>query len=524
MSLAVNCNDPGVDNPKVILDTSYDFGVLGGDVSLNMTMDEDWTVTVKDGGKWCTVDKKSGSKGANAIKISVAQNETYSPRKCSISVNTKHSVGKIAINQAQLDVLSAEPAAYDVPPEGGEYTPAITANVEYTVSLSADWLEWNEGVLAVSPNPGAEARSATVTLAGGGLTSLIAVTQRSEDVTPPEPPDELDGIVTQLRSHTRGGGIPIVIIGDAFPHDQVADDTYGTLVRKAADAFFTVEPYTTFEDMFDVYQVNVVSGYYEDFNTPGSTALGTYFGSGTYVNGDYDKCREYALKAVPEDIIDNTLVIILMNREVHAGRCWMQFVRADGSQEEIDDCARGIAYAFMALGTDDDDFTGLVHHEAGGHGFGRLADEYFYGGTGQMPQETIDEYKSIQKLFHTYRNIDFTSDPETVLWARLLQDERYAGEDLGVFEGACTWEFGAWRPSQASIMISNEGVFDAPSRQEIFYRIHKIAYGMEWEYDYEAFVEYDAINRNVAQDGPEPVRGLHRSTFREPCLPPVILR
>ena len=275
-----------------------------------------------------------------------------------------------------------------------------------------------------------------------------------------------------------------------------------SLMQKAADAFFTVEPYATFRDLFDVFTVTVVSDYYEDYSTPGSTTLGTWFGDGAYVNGDHVACRGYALKAVPEDIIDDVLIVILMNREIHAGRCYMQLVNTvgDDAGEVSDDCSHGLALAYLALGTDDDDFTALVRHEAGGHGFGRLADEYCYEGTGGIPQHVVDTYKSVQTLNHAYLNVDFTSDPEEVLWSRFLQDERYQYEDLGVYEGAGTYETGIWRPSQTSIMANNEGGFNAPSREAIYFRIHKLAFGREWEYDFEAFAEYDAVNR---KSGPE---------------------
>ena len=43
---------------------------------------------------------------------------------------------------------------------------------------------------------------------------------------------------------------------------------------------------------------------------------------------------------------------------------------------------------------------------------------------------------------------------------------------------------------------SGEGSrFNAPSREAAYIRIHKLAYGSSWEYDYEEFVKYDAINR-----------------------------
>ena len=39
------------------------------------------------------------------------------------------------------------------------------------------------------------------------------------------------------------------------------------------------------------------------------------------------------------------------------------------------------------------------------------------------------------------------------------------------------------------------GKFNAPSREAIYYRIHKLAYGASWKYDYETFVSWDAKNR-----------------------------
>ena len=35
------------------------------------------------------------------------------------------------------------------------------------------------------------------------------------------------------------------------------------------------------------------------------------------------------------------------------------------------------------------------------------------------------------------------------------------------------------------------GGFNAPSREAIYYRIHKLAFGTTWEYDYESFVKWD---------------------------------
>ena len=47
-------------------------------------------------------------------------------------------------------------------------------------------------------------------------------------------------------------------------------------------------------------------------------------------------------------------------------------------------------------------------------------------------------------------------------------------------------------------MFTNKGQYNAPSREAIYYRIHKLAYGASWKYDYETFVSWDASCRWLA--------------------------
>lgn len=114
-------------------------------------------------------------------------------------------------------------------------------------------------------------------------------------------------------------------------------------------------------------------------------------------------------------------------------------------------------------------------------------------------------------------NVDVTVQmPESASWIRenatkamstntyhFLVDEntdsRYAGEGLGAYEGAL-YATGVYRPTENSMMNNQNETpyFNAPSREAIYYRIHKLAYGEDWEYDYETFVEYDAVNRTSA--------------------------
>lgn len=42
-------------------------------------------------------------------------------------------------------------------------------------------------------------------------------------------------------------------------------------------------------------------------------------------------------------------------------------------------------------------------------------------------------------------------------------------------------------------MRNAQGGFNAPSREAIYYRIHKLAFGKEWEYNHESFVKWDLV-------------------------------
>ena len=70
-------------------------------------------------------------------------------------------------------------------------------------------------------------------------------------------------------------------------------------------------------------------------------------------------------------------------------------------------------------------------------------------------------------------------------------------------------------------MRYNTGGFNAPSHEAIWYRLHKLAYGDSWQYDYEEFVAYDAANRKTAASASAPRRYAPERPFT-PTAPPVL--
>ena len=324
-----------------------------------------------------------------------------------------------------------------------------------------------------------------------------------------------EGKVTTLQTATKGKGIDIVLMGDAYSDRQIADGTYKADMENLYNNLFTEEPYKSFKDYFNVYCVNVVSeteGY-----EYGNTALDTYFGDGTTVGGTDSAVFNYAQKAIGEERMDEAMIVVAMNSDNYAGTCWMYYPEGES------DYGKGVSISYFPRGGDAETFAALLHHEACGHGFAKLADEYAYEEYGAITDLSIAEIQDQHSAWGWWKNVDFTNDPSEVLWSRFLADERYANEGLGVFEGGLTYWSGVWRPSENSIMRYNTGGFNAPSREAIYYRIHKLAYGAEWEYDYEEFVEWDAINRTTAASAPRKVARIPMRQM-EHTAPPVVVK
>lgn len=322
-----------------------------------------------------------------------------------------------------------------------------------------------------------------------------------------------DGKVTTIRTATEGKGIDIVLMGDAFSDRQIADGTYMKAMQAMADNLFTVEPYKSFKDMFNVYAVSVVSateGY--DY---GNTALRGFFGGGTQVGGDDNACFEYTLNAISEERMDEALIVVAMNKDAYAGTCYMYYPSyVNGTY------GSGPSVAYFPTSSDAETFTGLIHHEALGHGFPKLADEYAYEDMGTIPGDYAAQTMTQQNDWGWWKNVDFTNDPATIRWNCFLNDSRYGNESLGAYEGGLTYWSGVWRPTENSIMRYNTGGFNAPSREAIYYRIHKLAYGDSWEYNYEDFVKYDEINRKGAAAARAQA---YRPSNYKPTHPPVIV-
>ena len=316
-----------------------------------------------------------------------------------------------------------------------------------------------------------------------------------------------NGKYVALQTASEGKGIDIVLMGDGYSDRQIASGRYEADMRKAMEAFFSKEPYTSFRHLFNVYMVKCVSkseGCSGTYNY-GSTALNCYIKSdGISIGGDnytiYGYAREiFGEQAYPDNNgprTDESTLIVIMNSDAYAGVCYQTSPRYNTSKNY----GNGNALTYFSLCGDDALFANLLIHEAAGHGFGKLGDEYFSSGNGAITNYYYGEIKDFEQ-WGWFKNVDATMGDaltaQTIKWKHFLSDSRYSGL-VGIYEGAYSFAKNAYRPSDNSIMRhvkESDGKFNAPSREAIYYRIHKLAYGDSWTYNFETFAAWDAKNR-----------------------------
>ena len=294
----------------------------------------------------------------------------------------------------------------------------------------------------------------------------------------------LDGELSVFQRSSVDNGPNLIIMGDGFSDRQ--QGLFNAAAEKAYLAFFSEEPYSSFKNLFNVYRIRTISKN-ELYEVGCETALSCTFGGGSYIDGDKTKCIWYTMNAgIDPASIDRTIILVIINRDYYAGTCHM-YGSYNGSWGE------GLSIAFCPTISDDILFRSIISHEAGGHGFAKLADEYAYEYMGAITADAIASTK-VYETYGWWKNVDFTSNPSQVKWSQFLSDPRYASEGLGCYEGGLTYWTGVWRPTENSIMRDNTSGFNAPSRYAIWYRIGKLAYGENWEGSYEDFVAYDAVN------------------------------
>lgn len=383
------------------------------------------------------------------------------------------------------EVFTVTPTQFDIDGYEQDITMTVTANISYSIDSQPEWISKksdNSGVytFTVSANTTSSSRSGEIIFKNVN-NSLLTVTVKQRIQTYTSSDYSQDGQVTRIHSATVGKGIDVVFVGDAFADKD--QNLFNKYVELGKEAFFTEEPFRSTNNRFNIYRIGSVSKNGIIAQEGGDTKFSAQFGDGTYISGDHDAVFRFVQDKMPSVNLKKTIVFVIVNKAKYAGTCWM--------------FSDNKAVCYVPLCRNENEYAQTLRHEGCGHGFGKLADEYFYDSMGRIPDDEVSELKKWKGFAYGFHeNVDLTSDPNTILWSKFISDSRYSGK-VGVYEGGYTYPNGVYRPTDNSIMRYNTGGFNAPSREAIYKKIMKFSEGDAWTYDYETFVVFDAPARSA---------------------------
>ena len=383
------------------------------------------------------------------------------------------------------EVFTVTPTLFDIDGYEQDITMTVTANISYSIDSQPEWISKksdNSGVytFTVSANTTSSSRSGEIIFKNVN-NSFLTVTVKQGIQTYTSSDYSQDGQVTRIHSATVGKGIDVVFVGDAFADKD--QDLFNKYVKLGKEAFFTEEPFRSTKDRFNIYRIGSVSKNGIITQEGGDTKFSAQFEQGTYVGGDNNLVNSFVKASIPSVDLTKTIIFVIINKAKYAGTCHMY--------------SNNQAVCYVPLCRNENDYAQTLRHEGCGHGFGKLADEYFYDSMGRIPDDKVSELKKWKGFaYGFYENVDLTSDPNTILWSKFISDSRYSGK-VGVYEGGYTYPYGVYRPTDNSIMRYNTGGFNAPSREAIYKKIMKFSEGDAWTYDYETFVAFDAPARSA---------------------------
>lgn len=302
---------------------------------------------------------------------------------------------------------------------------------------------------------------------------------------------EDEWITLQKATKGNNGGINIVLLGDGFNAKDIASGKYLNDIKQEVEYFFGIEPYKTYRDYFNVYTaipLSTESGI-GTVNTIRYNRFNTTFTGGVGLKADYDEVFDYALGAptVNKSNLNQTLIIMVPNSTDYGGICQMW---EDGSA--IAFCPQS-TYGYPL------DTRGVIQHEAGGHGFGKLGDEYIYHNAfidacGCSCCGHVLEFNGAKSL-GWYDNLELTGKMHSVGWSHLIFDDRYS-DIVDIYEGGYMHNRGVFRSEPNSCMNNDIPYYSTISRESIVKRIK--AYAGE-TYSFEDFVKNDKRDAGIVE-------------------------
>lgn len=295
--------------------------------------------------------------------------------------------------------------------------------------------------------------------------------------------NKADGEVITYQSHSTPKGIDIVFIGEGYDAKDIADGKFDRDCENGYNHFFAIEPYKSYKSYFNVYSV-ISQSDESGIGTANTIVANKFMENG---NRDVNAALSWAKNANGDIDLTKTVVILLDNSKDYYG--WTNMY-GDGTAMSVIPISEE-AYPY--------DFRGLIQHEAGGHAFGKLGEEYIWHNAYITSCGCIDNCDHPQgendlhsmygqkKSLGWFKNLSMYSDHNMVPWAHLMFHPKYS-DRVDMYEGAYMHMRGMYRSEITSCMNNNIPYFNAISRQAIVERIKEYA---GETFDFDEFVARD---------------------------------
>lgn len=342
-------------------------------------------------------------------------------------------------------------------------------DITITISEQAENAETREGTI-------------TLTLDGKDYTTEISVTQMNSSDVEDEP------IVLSDKTSDDGNAIPLIILGEGFGAEAIANGSYKSKMTAIVDQFFAIEPYRSLKSQFKVVTAPAYSPEegISDFYSDKVTKFGTYEGV-----PKTETVRKYVNEVFGNtftgDWVKNATVIVVANYNVFTG--W----------SSIEDDGFSIACVGYNSGNDwvyPYDQRGLVQHYAGGAAFAGLGDE------------TVSHFEHIKsctcsfcnmlstfnnmKTAGYFANLSLSGKMNDVPWKDFIFHSTYSA-DVDMWEGGFRHLRGVWRSESQSVMGTFISYYNAISRFTIYKAAMRRA-GIA-EPSFEEFINNDKIEK-----------------------------
>ena len=508
------CSEDGTSSAGITWESGFSgttemYPVVNQSSEIKFKAESSWKASCS--AKWLTFSPKSGEKGNQVITVATTStNRTKNTRTAQLTIESGGSTKTVTIKQSG-EYAVFEHDELNFTSDGGPLNETFVSSLDqdnlfvYATDGIDEWIQSTNSTdrtrqeykysfqnLRVLPNTSKDPRTGAFFLmmkdkSGNplALDTLFIYQEGASDGYQSSDYSQ-DGKVSQLNIASQGKGIPIVIMGDGFVDKEIADGSYSRTINQAMEHLFSEEPIKSLREYFDVYQVTAVSKR-NIFDGTSSTVFGTVPDHQTMgIDVDASQVMKYVKKVEGIDSI-HALAVVIMNMNINKGVTYMM------ASNKISDYSYSIALCPVIDSLKSEMFRSVLVHEAVGHGFAKLADEYVRSTEGSATDDDIKELKERHEKYGWFLNVDSEKDSTKVLWTKFIYDAEFSNEKIGTYEGGYTFFKGVYRPSEESMMRSNDAPFNAPSRQVIYNKVMKMA--LDRTPTYQEFVEFDKAHK-----------------------------